>query len=70
MGKAGVGFMRLSHVMFAIAVGSTFVNDRRDGTARTSDCNARVKDSVTVLVKSDCMEPVSTYERKRKESQK
>lgn len=44
-GKAGVGLMFLSHVMFARAAGFTpFGNE--DGTAERSDWKTRVSDSL------------------------
>jgi hypothetical protein len=48
-GKAGVGLMFLSHVMFASAAEFTPLSGREDGMAERSDWKTRVSDSLVVL---------------------
>lgn len=51
-GKAGVGLMFLSHVMFASAAGDTPLSGSKEGTTERSDWKTRVSDSLVVLVRS------------------
>jgi hypothetical protein len=54
-GKAGVGLIFLSHVMFASAAGFTPLSGSEDGTAERSDWKTRVSDSLVVLVWMKCV---------------